>query len=159
MATSRTMRQLARMRLDERLATLKALAPSDYAMPRGGWIRAIREALGMPRHALGRRMGVGEKRVMQLERGEAQGKVTMESLARAAEALDCELVVAFVPRRPLEQTVNARRLQLASAWLSNRALHTMAMEHQAVSLDDLPSQLVREAERKIGDERLWEDEK
>lgn len=155
MATTRPMRQLARTRLDERLAALKALHPSDWVAPRGGWIRAIRDALGMPRHELGRRMGVGEKRVMQLESGEAKGKLTLESLARAAEALDCELVVALVPRRSLEKTVNDRRMQLAASWLKSRALHTMAMENQAVSPKDLPSQLLREIEQQFPDERLW----
>ena len=110
----------------------------------------------MPRRELGRRMGVGEKRVMQLERGEVQGKLTMESLARAAEALDCELIVALLPRRPLEQTVTDRRMQLAASWLKSRALHTMAMENQAVSTDDLPSQLVREIEQQFPDEHLWD---
>lgn len=156
MATTRPMRQLARKRLDERLAALRSLHPAVRLSPRGGWIRAIREALGMPRHELGRRMGVGEKRVMQLESGEARGKLTLESLARAAEALDCELMVALIPRRPLEQTVIDRRMQLAESWLKTRALHTMAMENQAVSLDDLPSQLLREIEQQFPDERLWD---
>lgn len=156
MSTTRPMRQLARTRLDERFATWKSLPSSARIAPRGGWIRAIREALGMPRHELGRRMGVGEKRVVQLEQGEAQGKVSMDSLARAAEALDCELVVALLPRRPLEQTVNHRRMQLAASWLKSRALDTMAMENQTVSLDDLPSQLVREIEQQFPDERLWD---
>lgn len=158
MATTRSMRQLARRQLDERLAALRSMNPSTRLAPRGGWIRAIREALGMPRHELGRRMGVGEKRVVQLERGEAEGKLTMESIARAAEALDCELVVALIPRRPLEQTVTDRRMQLAASWLKSRALHTMAMENQAVSPDDLPSQLLREIEQQFPDERLWDQE-
>ena len=117
MSTTRPMRQLARKRLDERFSAWKSLPPAARIAPRGGWVRAIREALGMPRQELGRRMGVGEKRVMQLENGEAQGKITVESLARAAEALDCELVVALLPRRPLEQTVTDRRMQLAASWL------------------------------------------
>lgn len=156
MATTRLMRPLARKRLDERLDSLRSLHPSALIAPHGGWIRAIREALGMPRHELGRRIGVGEKRVMQLELGEAQGKITMESLARAAEALDCELVVALVPRQPLEKTVSDRRMQLAASWLKSRALHTMAMENQAVSPNDLPSQLLREIEQQFPDERLWD---
>lgn len=156
MSTARSMRQLARKRLDERFAAWDALPAAALLRPRGGWVRAIREALGMPRHELGRRMGVGERRVMQLENGEARGKVTVESLARAAAALDCELVVALVPRRPLEQTVTDRRMQLAESWLKTRALDTMAMEDQAVSLNDLPDQLVREIEQQFPDERLWE---
>ena len=150
------MRLLARKRLDQRLAVAREVHPSTWIAPRAGWIRAIREALGMPRHALGQRMGVGEKRVMQLERGEANGKLTVESLSRAAEALDCELVVALLPRRALEQTVNDRRMQLAASWLESRVVHTMAMENQAVSLRDLPSQLVREVEQLFPDERLWD---
>lgn len=158
MKTTRPMRQLARKQLDERLTALRSLPPSVRATPRGGWIRAIREALGMPRRELARRLGVGEKRVVQLEAGEAKGKITMDSLARTAEALDCELVVALVPRRPLEQIVAERRMQLATAWLQSRALHTMAMEDQAVSLDDLPDQLVREIDRQFPDDRLWDPE-
>lgn len=156
MPTPRSMRQLSRKRLDERLAALRELPQSSRLAPNGGWIRAIREALGMPRHVLGRRMGVGEKRVVQLERGEARGQVTLESLRRAAAALECELVVAFVPRIPLEETVTARRLLLSSAWLRTRTLHTMAMENQPVRIEDLPSSLVHEIERQFPDERLWD---
>lgn len=156
MSTTRPMRQLARKRLDERFAAWEALPDAARLAPHGGWVRTIREALGMPRHELGRRMGVGEKRVLQLENGEAERKITVESLARAAEALDCELVVALVPRRPLERTVADRRMRLASSWLKTRALDTMAMENQAVSLDDLSDQLVREIEQQFPDQRLWD---
>lgn len=62
MATTRPMRQLARKRLDERLVALKSLPPSSLVAPRGGWIRSIREALGMTRRELARRMGVGGTR-------------------------------------------------------------------------------------------------
>ncbi len=157
MATTRPMRQLARKRLDERLGALKSLPPSSLAAPHGGWIRSIREALGMPRRELARRMGVGEKRVMQLELGEAQGNLTMESLRRAADALGCELVVALVPRQPLEQTISDRRMELATSWLQSRALHTMAMEDQSISVRELPTQLLHEIERQFPDNRLWDD--
>jgi len=156
MTMTRSLRQLARKQLDQRFATLRALPFISHVPPRGGWIRAIREALGMPRRALGSRIGVSEKRVIQLERGEAEGKLTMESLKRAAEALDCELIVALVPRRSLEQTIDEKRMQLASSWLQSRALHTMALEGQAVSLGDLPIQTVRDVELRFPDERLWD---
>ncbi|WP_158613413.1 helix-turn-helix transcriptional regulator [Luteimonas sp. 100069] len=52
----------------------------------------------MPRHELGGRTGVGEQRVAQLERGEADGKIAMDALKRAADALDCELLVTLAPR-------------------------------------------------------------
>ncbi|RPD87657.1 mobile mystery protein A [Luteimonas sp. 100069] len=156
MTTTRSIRQLARKALDARFAGFRSRPADMFATPRGGWIRSIREALGMPRHELGRRMGVGEQRVAQLERGEVEGKLTMDALKRAADALDCELLVALLPRRPLEQTLTDRRAQLASEWLRSNSLHTMALENQAVSVDALPSQLLREIEDRFPDTRLWD---
>lgn len=156
MATSRSMRQLGRQRLDERLQVLRGLPASAKATPRGGWIRAIREALGMPRRVLGDRMGVGEKRIQQMELGESRGSMTMESLARAAAALDCELVVALVPREPLEVRVQARRMRLAKDWINSRTLHTMSLEGQGIHYGDLSPVALRETEQMFPDERLWD---
>lgn len=156
MATNRPMRQLARQRLDERLKPLRTVPPSTWATPKGGWIRAIREALGMPRHALGELIGVGDKRIAQLERGEARGALTMTSLARAAQALDCELVVALLPREPLEAKVQRRRAELATDWLKSGMLRTMALEGQAIGMDELPPQIIDEIQRMFPDERLWD---
>ena len=156
MATSRSMRQLSRQRLDERARALRELPAALKASPRGGWIRAVREALGMPRHLLGQRLGVGEKRVQQMELGEARGSITVASLARAATALDCELIVALVPREPLEARVQKRRLQLAKEWITTRTLHTMSLEGQDISYTDLPQAALQEVEQMFPDERLWD---
>ena len=110
----------------------------------------------MPRHELGRRMGAGRQRVAHLERRKAEGKFTMEALKRAADALDCELLVALVPRRPLELTVTDRRAQLASEWLRSSGLDTMALEKQGLSVDAHPSPLLRETEDRFPDKRLWD---
>lgn len=156
MAMSRSMRQLGRQRLDERLETLREMPASAKAAPSGGWIRAIREALGMPRHVLAQRMGVGEKRVQQMELGESRGSITMESMTRAAAALDCELVVALVPREALEARVQERRLRLANDWIKTRMLHTMSLEGQDIRYTDLPPAVIREVEQMFPDERLWD---
>lgn len=156
MAISRSMRQLGRMRLDQRLKVLRALPASSKAVPHGGWVRAIREALGMSRRVLGQRMGLGEKRIQQLELGEARGSIAMETLVRAAAALDCELVVALVPREPLEARVQERRARLAKDWIRTRVSHTMALEGQDIRDADLPADLIEDLERMFPDERLWD---
>lgn len=156
MATSRSMRQLGRQRLDERARALREVPASAKASPHGGWIRAIREALGMPRSALAQRMHVGEKRVQQMELGEARGSITVSSLSRAAEALNCELIVALVPRVALETQVQQRRLQLAQDWIKSRMLHTMSLEGQDLNYADLPQAAIQEVEQMFPDERLWE---
>ena len=157
MATSRSMRQLGRQRLDERALALRDLPASARSGPSGGWIRAIREALGMPRHVLGQRMQLGEKRVQQMELGEARGRITVDALARAAAALDCELVVALVPRESLESRVQQRRLRLAKDWIRTRTLNTMSLEGQDIDYSELPPATLEEVERMFPDERLWDE--
>jgi predicted DNA-binding mobile mystery protein A len=151
------MRQLSRQRLDERLKALRELPPSAKAVPGGGWIRAVREALGMPRQVLAQRMGVGPARIQQMELGESRGSITMASLARAAAALDCELVVALVPREPLEARVQKQRLHRAENWLRTRMLHTMSLEGQDIGSSDVPPAALQEIERMFPDERLWDE--
>src|ERR1700694_2023283 len=97
---------LSRARLDERL---KDLGPAArYTPPMKGWIKAIREALGMTAEQLGRRLGVKQPSVIQAEKSEARGSIELATLRRVADALDCTLVYAFVPKKPLEETVRAR---------------------------------------------------
>lgn len=69
--------------------------------PRMGWIRAIRDALGMSGRQPGKRMDVGKMWVGDMERLEATGATTLKTLRRAAEAMDCVLVYALVPKTTL----------------------------------------------------------
>ena len=68
---------------------------------------------------LGDRLGLNGRTIRRLERSEQDGVVRLDTLARAADALGCDLVYAIVPRRPLEQSVFERALEL-------RALPTVA---------------------------------
>ena len=52
----KSQREIARHRLDERLARVPELA-----RPNKGWIRALRDALGMSSADLARRMGVSQQ--------------------------------------------------------------------------------------------------
>ena len=114
--------------LDARLARLGA--PEDFAVPTSGWVRAIRDALGMSAAELGRRLGVSHTAVFELERSEQAGGAKLDTLRRAAEALDCTLVYAFLPKRGLDATVRARAEELVDLDLRG-VQHTMALEDQA----------------------------
>src|ERR1700722_10624100 len=89
--------------LDKRFTALRPLTKS--ARPPKGWLRAIRDALGMTTAQFGRRLGVSQPRIVELEQSEVTGGVTLHTLQRAAEALGCRLVYALVPDRPLAETV------------------------------------------------------
>jgi len=67
--------------------------------PSGGWTRAIRETLGLTQAGLGVRIGVSRQSVQDLERAEAQRRITLDSLDRLAGAMGCRVVLAMVPQK------------------------------------------------------------
>ena len=75
---------LARKQLERRLAPLRK-AP-EFARPARGWVKAIREALGMTAAQLGRRTGVSQSRIARIEKDEVEDAVTLATLRRVAAA-------------------------------------------------------------------------
>jgi predicted DNA-binding mobile mystery protein A len=148
---------LARRQLDKRLTLLSK--PDVLARPPRGWVKAIRDALGMTAEQLGARIGVSQVRALALEKAEASGSITLASLERAAQALDCRLVYALVPRKSLDELVEDRALKLAGQTLQ-ATRHTMALEAQPVDEADEDAQLKRLQQELIGQvgSALWEDE-
>lgn len=88
----------AQLHIDEQLAPLKAL---NLARPQSGWIRTIRTALRMTQAELAAILQINQKSLHALEISEAQKKIRLESLEKVADALDCDLVYALVPRDTL----------------------------------------------------------
>lgn len=147
-------RSEARRHLDGRLDRFRPL--TDEPRPARGWVRAIRDALGMSGAELGSRMGVRQSTVDQLERSEANETIKLESLRRAADALDCDLVYALVPRTSLDATVQAQGRRVAAHRISAVA-HHMRLEDQAVDERDADVQLNALATELIDRRGLWSD--
>lgn len=101
-------------------------------IPREGWIRTVRKALGMSGAQLGRRMGVTRARIAQAEKSEIDGGMTLRSMKDAASAMGCRFVYAFVPPDTIENVINAQARKKAQA-IVGRAGEQMALEGQAVS--------------------------
>ena len=100
---------------------------SRFTPPVKGWIRAIREALGMTAEQLANRLGVKQPTLHELEQSEVKGSIELATLRRVAAALDCTLVYALVPRHSLEEMVRAfSRRRLAPVE------HSMLLEDQQV---------------------------
>lgn len=116
---------LKRKQLDAKLRNAPAVPT-----PEEGWIKAIRTALGMSAAQLGKRMKVSQQTVAGLEKRERNGSISISSLRRAAEALNCDVRVVFVPKTSLEDTVHAQAEVKARA-ARNRVVHTMELEDQA----------------------------
>ncbi|TDJ11264.1 MAG: mobile mystery protein A [Gammaproteobacteria bacterium] len=150
-------RASARQQLDKRLNILQNV--DILARPPRGWIKAIREALGMTTAQLGKRMGVSQPRAVGIEKAETSGSLTLESLERAARALDCRLVYALVPRKKLEFLVEDRARELAKKRLRATS-HSMALENQRVDEVDELEHLKRLVQKLLDQpgSTLWEDE-
>lgn len=126
------------------------------ARPPSGWIKAIREALGMPAAHLAKRLGLVPSTVLRLETSETDDTISLGSLRRAAEALDCELQYALVPRQSIAQTMETQANKVARERMAAVA-HTMALEAQATSNETVDTQVKELAESLLKGSRreLW----
>lgn len=123
---------LAYTQIERRLNTIRAAL--KVAMLRSGWINYMRKAMGMTLLKLAERSGVSKATVAQSERGEAKGKVTIDTLKRMAEAMECEFVYAFVPKKKLKEILKEKALEKATRIIENADVH-MTLEDQRVEQD------------------------
>ena len=126
-------RRIMREQLDKTFESLNSIR--GLHRPVKGWLRSIREALGMSGRQLADRIGVSQPRVVQMEKDELSGALTLKTLRQAAEAMDCVFVYALVPRTSLEKAMRDQAKIVAEQRFS-RTSHTMLLEDQLVSNDE-----------------------
>lgn len=129
--------------MTEKTATLKRLQLADALQgfpssrssspPRGGWVRTIREALGMTQGQLAARLGIARQSLQGLERAEANRRITLDSLDRLAKAMECRVVYALVPEKGSLDNVRTRRAQALADAMLKPTEHSMKLEAQGVS--------------------------
>lgn len=152
-----TTAHLRRRQLDKQLTSLLPLAHS--LRQRKGWIREVRDALGMTAEQLAGRAGVSQPTVAKLERSEVAGTIALQSLQKMADALDCTLVYAFVPLESLEATLT-RQARHQAALQIGRVEHTMRLEAQGrdrEETDRAQQELAQEMIQTLSRD-LWEAE-
>ena len=132
-------KSLERLQLSD---TLRAYPP-DATAPRGGWVRAIRDALGMTQAQLAARMGLSRPAVQGLERAEAERRITLESLDRLARAMHCRVVYSLVLEGGSLDGLRERQAEALADKLLTPADHSMKLEAQGVSAGE------RERQRKL----------
>ena len=127
-------RNLRLKQLDRTLKPFRAAAKNPR--PQKGWLRAIREAAGIPASEVARTLKTSRQLPVQLEKAEAEDRITLKSLRAAADALGCELVYALVPKaNTLHDLVEERARGQAKRHVLG-VEHSMALEDQAVGRVD-----------------------
>jgi len=119
---------------------------NKLSRPKRGWVFAIRQALGISTTRLAKKLGVNQSVVSRLEKSERNNNITLKSLQTIAEALDCTLVYALIPKTSLENTIKCQAKKIAKERLK-QVSHHMMLEDQGIS---------KEKQKKLYDELLAE---
>lgn len=120
------------------------------------WSKYVRQGLGMSLSQMARRLGVAQSTMSESEKQETEGRITLNKLRKMAEALDCDLVYAFVPREKLEDLVLRQARKKALKSMSLAETH-MDLEDQRVLIDK-EERLKDIIEEKMYSKYLWDED-
>lgn len=123
------MQKLIRLQLNKQFDEIKGVLKFDR--PLLGWIRTLRNALGMTAVQLAKRMKVSQARVSSIESAEIEGSLTLNTMNEAAKALNCKFVYFLIPENNLDDIIKAQAIKVAIENNKNVS-HSMGLENQSV---------------------------
>jgi XRE family transcriptional regulator, regulator of sulfur utilization len=139
----------------------KLTVDDSISRPKTGWINLVRNTLGMSARALGRRVGLTQSRVALIEKGEAEKTITLHTLEKLADGLDCKLVYFLVPKEKSLSALREKQAYKKAVLLDSYTEHQMELEDQATSsnyqkenLEKLKEEYLRKWSRDF-----WDDNK
>jgi predicted DNA-binding mobile mystery protein A len=129
--------------------------------PKKGWIQLLRSALGMSTRSLAERCGLSQSRISLIEKGEIEGSLTLNTLEKIAEGLDCELVYFLQPKQGRTlQELREQQAEKKARFLNQYTEIHMSLEQQPTSSafqkstqDKLKSDLLQKWPRDFWDEK------
>ena len=148
------MKKLIQRQMQKKIESLKSFREKVSGVP--SWIRYMRKALNMTPGQLAKRMNLTLPSLYQLERQEASDKINIQSLKKAAKAMECDLVYAFVPRKPLSEMIDHQAKKRAKKLVVSSHLQ-MEYEDQALSKKELEDQINELAGTLKNSKNLWEE--
>ncbi len=121
--------------------------------PLQGWIKTIRELLGMTTVQFAKRLKVSQPRLTFIEKNEKNLKLsTMEKIA---DELNCDFVYALVPREKVNDIIYNRAkqkaLNIVTKVNNNMSLENQLSENKEI-LEDTIEYLISKKATKIWDE-------
>ncbi len=121
--------------------------------PLQGWIKTIRELLGMTTIQFAKRLKVSQPRLTFIEKNEKNLKLsTMEKIA---DELNCDFVYALVPREKVNDIIYNRAkekaLNIVTKVNNNMSLENQLSENKEI-LEDTIEYLISKKATKIWDE-------
>ena len=136
--------------LDKKTSDLKSA--KNIVLQSSGWIKTVREAIGMTVSQLAARLGVTQPRITKMESNEDNLKLS--TMKKAAEAMNCEFVYYFKPRTTFQNLVDEQAQKKAVEVLKT-VNENMALENQEIAEDkavkDFASDLINTKIKQIWD--------
>ena len=122
--------------------------------PPQGWLKTIREFLGMTTTQLAKKINVTQPRVINLEKNEKNTKIS--TMERIADALNCDFVYAFIPRENIDDIIYNQAKKKALKIL-NKVNTNMSLENQLTDTNELTEDIIKEL---LDDNisRIWDEE-
>ena len=133
--------------LNEKILQLAGM--QHVIVPPIGWIKAIRNGIGMSMEQLGKKLSITKQGVMDIEKREMEGAITIKAMQEIAKAMDTKFVYGFVPNAgSLEQMIETRALEIAKT-IVQRTSTTMKLEDQVNSKERIEKAIKERAKEII----------
>jgi predicted DNA-binding mobile mystery protein A len=101
--------------------------------PSSGWLRTVREGLGLSMRQLATMIGGSSAQAVQkFEKNEARGALTLRNFERVAAAMGCRVVYVLVPGREGQTFAELEAGLSSDRRLLEDTEHTMTLEAQGV---------------------------
>jgi predicted DNA-binding mobile mystery protein A len=114
--------------------------------PGTGWVRAIRTSIGMSLEQLGNKLNIAKQNVQKIEKREAEGNITLNTLRDVAKALDMQLVYAFVPIEGSLDAMIDKKAKEVAIKIVMRTSNSMKLEDQQNTEDRLQKAIAERAD-------------
>lgn len=143
--------KLAMKQIERRIAALRSTAKETNL--HSGWISYIREAICMTQNILAKQIGLNQATVQQMEKREATGKVTIETMRKIAAAMECEFIYAIIPKQDLSEFLQKKAIAKATNLVNEADVH-MTLEDQKVS-EKIKDRIERVAQDLLEKGDIW----
>lgn len=134
---SNSFKKLMRIQVQDTLDKFQDL--TNIAVPKKGWLKTIREALGITSKTLAQKLGFSATNLLAIEKREENKTVTLATLEQAAQAMNCKLVYCIVPIKHLDQILEDQARKVAKKQIKT-INYSMTLEKQGLSPKQLKQQ-------------------
>ena len=103
---------------------------------------------------LAQRIGITQASVSGSIKMEKEGRITINKLRELADAMECDVVYTFVPRKKMEDVIRDQAIKKTVSLMEKTETH-MSLEDQKVRIDK-DERLAELVEERIFSKYLWD---